>query len=112
MFLGKGSGDKQSDADNITTVRRNSVQHSPVGARRPSMPTLTEMQLSTTTPPSATSASASAAIHETKHTTINSRLQVPSANLPALRDDATLSLIFHFGGSYFRHLSQIRNLTT
>jgi hypothetical protein len=101
MFLGKGSGDKQADADNITTVRRASIQHSPVGARRSSMPTLTEVQLSTTTTPSAALASSSptatssAATHETKHTTTNSRLQSStSANLPAVRDEATLSLLF------------------
>ena len=98
MFLGKSSGDKQPDADNITTVRRASVQHSPIGGRRSSMPTLTEIQLSTTTTPSASLASSSptatsATGHEFKHTTTNAQLQVPSANLPALRE-ATLSLIF------------------
>ena len=95
MLLGKGSGDKQPNADEVNTDRR-SVQHSPVvlDVRR----CLTEVKLSTTATPSATLASVSptatsAAVHETKHTT-NSQLQVPSANLPAFRDEASLSLIF------------------
>ena len=119
MFLGKGS-DKQSDADEVNTVRRGSVMHSPtVSTRRTSMPLLTpivtETQLSTTAPPSATSASASsAATHETKHTTTNSRLQSStSANLPALRDEATLSLIFQVIMPNLQATNfQLRNVST
>ena len=79
MFLGKGS-----DADEVNTVRRGSVVHSPTGsARRTSMPLLTPIVTS--------SASVHETDHEVKHVT---NLQVPSANLPALRDESTLSLIF------------------